>query len=46
MSAAAWPFYMELAMNCMEQGNFAEAEELCYSALREAEAVDARAGMS
>jgi tetratricopeptide (TPR) repeat protein len=41
MSAAAWPFYMELAMNSVEQGNLAEAEELCYSAVREAEAIDA-----
>ena len=41
MSSAAWPFYMELAMNSVEQGNLTEAEELCYSAIREAEAVDA-----
>src|ERR1044072_8487174 len=42
MSTAAWPFYMELAMNSMEQGNLMEAEELCYSAVREAEAIDAQ----
>src|SRR5262249_53120359 len=42
MSTAAWPFYMELALNSVEQGNLMEAEELCHSAVREAEAIDAQ----
>src|SRR5438552_8570324 len=40
MSTASWPFYMQLAMSSVEQGNLTEAEELCYSALRVAESSD------
>lgn len=40
MSTAAWPFYMELMINSVEQGHLCDAEDACYAAVREAAARD------